>query len=113
MTYIFNGLRIFLAIIFVAGGLAYLELSLFKQPHNPLGWTHFLIAAAIVGFIAACWWDEKAIEARLGNRAPRTETLPDGTVMHYYNDGTRIEWKGDELIAFHCGDSPSTVGLRD
>ncbi len=117
MKYIYNGFRIFMAVIFVAGGLAYVELSLFKSAVNPLGWKHFLIAIGIAAVVGACWWDEnrreKSISARRSRssgKLPRIEVQLHGTVVHHYDDGTQIEWKDGGLVEFRCADSRTSAG---
>lgn len=111
MQYVYNSVRIILGIMFLAGGIAYLELSLFGSSSSP-GWKPFLIAIAIAGVIAACCWDEKHGRSNLIDRLrsmgqqPRTEQRSDGTVVQVYHDGTQIVWKNGELVEFICADAP-------
>jgi uncharacterized membrane protein len=58
-TYLYNALRLIMAVIFLAGLLAGLEISLYKEHANPLNWNHVAISAGIVGLVLACSWDRR------------------------------------------------------
>ncbi|MBY0551766.1 MAG: hypothetical protein K2W95_31070 [Candidatus Obscuribacterales bacterium] len=57
--YLYNALRVVMSVLCVAGLLAGIEISLFKEHASPLHWGHIGIAVAVVGVILACMWDAK------------------------------------------------------
>ncbi len=57
--HLYNALRVIMAVLCLAGLLAALEISLFKEHASPMNWTHIGISVGIVGVILACMWDSK------------------------------------------------------
>lgn len=57
--HLYNAFRVVLAVLCVAGLLAALEISVFKEHASPLNWYHIAISTGIVGTIVACRWDRK------------------------------------------------------
>lgn len=55
--YLYNALRVVMAVLCVAGLLAAMEISLFNEHASPMNWGHIGISVAIVGVILACKWD--------------------------------------------------------